>query len=151
MASPSPLAITPEISALVAGAFDSGNVLLLAVVNDAGKPILSFRGSISVFSDSQLSFWARNAEGGTIDAIRQNPQVGLVYRSPSVPVLQFAGRARITDDPAERNRTFDLSHEKERERDPERKGRAVIIDLDEVKGVLGFGKDGPIFTHLVRG
>jgi len=29
--------------------------------------------------------------------------------------------------------------------------RAVIVDLDELKGVLGFTKDGPVFTHLVRG
>jgi hypothetical protein len=74
-----------------------------------------------------------------------------MYRSPSVPLLQFAGRARITGVPEERDRAFDLSHAKEREKDPDRKGRAVIIDLDEVKGVLGFGKDGPILAHLVRG
>jgi hypothetical protein len=143
-------ALTPEITALVAGALDSGNVLLLAAVDRDHKPVLSFRGSTSVFSDAQLSFWARNAEGGTIDAIKQNPHVALMYRSQSVPLLQFAGRARITESAAERNRAFDISPEKEREKDPERKGRAVIIDLDEVKGVLGFGKDGPIFCHLVR-
>ena len=143
-------ALTPEITALVTGALDSGNVLLLAAVDKDHKPVLSFRGSTSVFSDSQLSFWARNAEGGTIDAIKQNPHVALMYRSQSVPLLQFAGRARITEGAAERSRAFDISPEKEREKDPERKGRAVIIDLDEVKGVLGFGKDGPIFCHLVR-
>jgi len=151
MSNPSAFSLTPEISALVTGAFDSGNVLLLAAVDRHHKPLLSFRGSTAVFSNTQLSFWARNAEGGTIDAIKDNPQVALMYRSASVPLLQFAGRARITDAAAERDRVFNLSHAKEREKDPERKGRAVIIDLDEVKGVLGFGKDGPIFTHLVRG
>jgi hypothetical protein len=74
-----------------------------------------------------------------------------MYRSQSVPLLQFIGRARITDAPAERNRVFELAHEKERASDPQRNGRAVIIDLDEIKGVLGFNKDGPIMTHLVRG
>src|SRR5258708_21858641 len=144
-------ALTPEISALVAGAFDTGNVLLLAAVARDRKPLLSFRGSTAVFSDSQLSFWARNAEGGTIEAIKENPNVALMYRSKSVPLLQFIGRARIVDSPAERNRAFDLAPEKERASDPGRKGQAVMIDLDEVKGVLGFGKDGPIFCHLVRG
>jgi hypothetical protein len=150
MSNTSSFALTPEISALVTGAFDTGNVLLLAAVDRDRKPVLSFRGSTAVFSDTQLSFWARNAEGGTIDAIKGNPHVALMYRSQSVPLLQFAGRARISDSPAERDRAFDLSHAKEREKDPDRKGRAVIIDLDEVKGVLGFGKDGPIFAHLVR-
>jgi hypothetical protein len=151
MANASSFALTPEISALVGGAFDSGNVLLLAAVDRHRKPLLSFRGSTAVFSGTQLSFWARNAEGGTIEAIKENAQVALMYRSQSVPLLQFVGRARIADDPAERKRAFELAPEKERASDPERKGLAVIVDLDEVKGVLGFGKDGPIFCHLVRG
>ena len=151
MANAPPFALTPEISTLVTGAFDTGNVLLLAAVGRDHKPLLSFRGSTAVFSDTQLSFWARNAEGGTIEAIKDNPNVAFMYRSQSVPMLQFVGRARIIDSPAERKRAFELAPEKERAADPERKGRAVIIDLDEVKGVLGFGKDGPIFCHLVRG
>jgi hypothetical protein len=151
MSTASPFALTSEIKALVAGAFDSGNVLLLAAVGKDQKPVLSFRGSTAVFSDTQLSFWARNAEGGTIEAISDNPHVALMYRSPSVPLLQFIGRARIVDDPVERTRAFDLAPEKERASDPERNGRAVIVDLDEVKGVLGFGADGPIFCHLTRG
>lgn len=151
MSTASPFALTSEIKALVAGALDSGNVLLLAAVDKDHKPVLSFRGSTSVFSDTQLSLWVRNAEGGTIEAISNNPQVALMYRSQSVPLLQFIGRARIVDDPAARNRAFGLAPEKERASDPERKGRAVIIDLDEVKGVLGFGADGPILCHLARG
>jgi hypothetical protein len=151
MSTASPFALTSEIKALVAGAFDSGNVLLLAAVGKDQKPVLSFRGSTAVFSDTQLSLWARNAEGGTIEAISDNPHVALMYRSPSVPLLQFIGRARIVDDPVERTRAFDLAPEKERASDPERKGRAVIVALDEVKGVVGFGADGPIFCHLTRG
>jgi len=101
MANTTPFALTAEITTLVSQAFDTGNVLLLAAVDRDRKPVLSFRGSTSVFSETQLSFWARNAGG-------------------------------------------------ERASDPERKGRAVIVDLDEVKGVLGFGKEGPIFCHLSR-
>jgi hypothetical protein len=151
MSNASPFALTPEVSALVAGAFESGNILLLAVVDRDRKPVLSFRGSAVVFSDTQLSFWGRNPQGATITAIKQNPQVALMYRSQSVPLLQFIGRARVSENSVERDRAFDLAPEKERAADPERKGSAIIIDLDEVKGVLGFGKDGPIFCHLVRG
>jgi hypothetical protein len=146
-----PLKLTPDISALIMGALDSDNVLLLAAVDRDRKPILSFRGSTAVFSETQLSFWARNAAGGTLDAISQNPNVAFMYRSPSIPLLQFIGRARISDDPTERDRVFGLAHQKERASDPERQGRAVIVDLDEVKGVLGRGSDGPIFCHMVRG
>jgi hypothetical protein len=146
-----PSAFTPEIAALVTGALDAGNVLLLAAVDADRKPVLSFRGSTAVFSDTQLSFWARNATGGTIEAIKQNPHVAFMYRSQKVPLLQFIGRARIADEPSERNRAFELAHEKERASDPQRKGHAIVVDLDEVKGVLGFNESGPIFTHWVRG
>ncbi|MEA2770211.1 MAG: hypothetical protein QOD93_3173 [Acetobacteraceae bacterium] len=88
MPTASPFALTPEVTAIVAGAFDTGNVLLLAAVDKDQKPVLSFRGSTAVFSDSQLSFWARNAEGGTIEAIKDNPHVAFMYRSQSVPLLR---------------------------------------------------------------
>ncbi|MDB5687393.1 MAG: pyridoxamine 5-phosphate oxidase-related FMN-binding protein, partial [Rhizorhabdus sp.] len=113
MAGPDPLLLTDEIKAMVAGALDANNPMVLAVVDPAGKPVLSFRGSTVPFSDTQLSFWARNAGGGTLEAIRNNPQVALMYRSATVPLLQFAGRARITQDKAERDRAFALSSAKE--------------------------------------
>src|SRR5277367_6151851 len=127
MANTSPLVLTQEISALVNGALDSGNVLLFAAVDRDRKPLLSFRGSTAVFSETQLSFWARNGAGGTLEAISEYPHVALMYRSQSVPLLQFIGRARITDDPIERDRVSDLFHERERASDPESKGRAVIV------------------------
>jgi hypothetical protein len=145
-----PLALTSEITALVNGALDAGQPLLLAVVDASHKPVLSIRGSTVVFSSTQLSFWARNPEGGTLEAIRQNPHVSLAYHAPTVPVLQFIGKARITDDPLERSRAFELSHEKERALDPERNGRAVIIDLDRVTGVLGYKDGAPIFCNMTR-
>jgi hypothetical protein len=151
MASTSPLVITPEIAELITGAMDSGNILLLAAVDAEHKPVLSYRGSVAVFGDTQLSFWARNAAGGTIEAIRQNPQVALMYRSQTVPLLQFSGRAHVTDSAEERDRAFSLAQEREQKSDPERKGLAVIVDLDEVKGVLGFTDQGPRFCHMVRG
>jgi len=119
-------------------------------VQPGGPRILSFRGSAVPFNDTQLSFWARNAGGATLEAIRQNPQVALIYRSATVPMLQFTGQARITEDAAERDRAFSLSSPKEQERDPERTGVAVIVDLDTVNGVLGFGDSGPIFCNMVR-
>lgn len=150
MADAAELKLTDEIKALVSAALDSGNPLLLGAVDPANKPLLSFRGSAIPFSDTQLSFWARNAGGGTLAAIRQNPQVAFMYRSATVPMLQFTGRARITEDAAERDKAFSLSSPKEQERDPDRKGVAVIVDLDTVNGVLGFGEAGPIYCNMAR-
>jgi hypothetical protein len=72
----------------------------------------------------------------------------MIYRSPTTPLLQFHGRARITTDEAERERVFENAPERERESDPERKGVAIVIDLAKVEGVLKFGPDGPEFVKL---
>jgi len=103
-----------------------------------------------VHGDDSLGLWVRNAEGGTVEAIRHNLLVALMYRSATVPLLKFEGRARIATDPAERNHVFEAAPERERNADPERKGLAVVIELDKVSGVLGFGPDGPIFVGLER-
>jgi Pyridoxamine 5'-phosphate oxidase len=153
MSSPatSSLVLTDEIKALVNGALANGSPLLLVAVSPDGKPVASFRGSVQTYSDDQLGLWARNAEGGTLDAIRANPNVVLIYRSATTPVLQFHGRARIASDDAERKRVFESAPEREQAADPERKGAAVIVDLDRVEGVLRFGPNGPEFVRLKRG
>ena len=74
----------------------------------------------------------------------------MLYRSQTVPLLRFTGRARVVDNAADKDKAYNLAHEKERAQDAEKKGTAVIIDLDEVFGVTGFGKDGPIFVSMAR-
>ncbi len=146
----SALALTDELKTLVNNALADGAPLLLAAVSADGKPVLSFRGSVQTFADDALGLWVRNGQGGTLEAIRANPNVALVYRSATTPVLQFHGRARIAEDEAERAQVFESAPERERNSDPERKGVAVIVDLDAVQGVLKFGPDGPVFVRLAR-
>ena len=45
---------------------------------------------------------------------------------------------------------FENAPEAERKSDPERKGIAIIIDLDRIDGVLSFGSGGPVFADLAR-
>jgi hypothetical protein len=112
------------------------------------EPVLSFRGSTQVYSDGQLGLWIRNTSGGTIEAIKGNPHVAMIYRSATTPVLQFHGRARIMTDEAERERVFENAPERDQKSDPERKDVAIVIDLAKVEGVLKFGPDGPVFVKL---
>jgi len=144
------LVLTEEVKALVNNALASSNPLVLAVVEPDGKPRLSFRGSTQTYSDDQLGLWVRNTAGGTLEAIRNNPHVALMYRSATTPLLQFHGRARLATDESERARVFENSPERERQSDPERKGAAIVIDLDRVEGVLGFDANGPRFFKAAR-
>jgi hypothetical protein len=134
--------LTDEIREHVNGALMAGNPMLLASADEAGRPRLSYRGSTQVFSKDQLGLWARNVEGVTVESIRKNPHVALMYRHPSARVmLQFSGRARVVEG-ADRDRVYDNAPEAERKSDPEKKGIGVVIDLDKVEGMLGLDADG---------
>jgi hypothetical protein len=146
----STLALTDELKTLVNNALADGSPMLLAAVSADGKPVLSFRGSVQTHGGDALGLWVRNGQGGTLEAIRANPNVALVYRSATTPVLQFHGLARIADDEAERAAVFESAPERERNSDPERKGVAVVVDLESVQGILRFGPEGPVFVKLTR-
>src|SRR5215472_11598062 len=142
------LRLTPELHSKINNALAAGNPLVLAVVDPSGQPYLSFRGSLQTYSDTQLGLWARLGHGTTVEAIRHNPKVALIYRSASTPLLQFHGRARVATDENERERVFAAAPEVERKADPDKKGLAIIIDLTRVEGVLRIGPDGPILCRM---
>ena len=140
--------INDEIREHVNGAILAGNPMIMASVDDQGRPRLSFRGSVAVFSSDQLGVWARNAEGQTAGAIGANPHVAFMYRSPAQRViLQFAGRARLAEG-AERDQVYANAPEFEQKADPEKKGVGIVVDLDKVEGLLGLDADGG--RRLVR-
>ena len=145
-----PLVLTPEIKEMVNGGLSTGNPMLLAVVTPEHKPVLSFRGSTQVYSDSALGLWVRKGSGSTLEAIKANPNVAMMYRSATTPLLQFQGQARIATDEAERKKVFEAAPEREQKSDPERSGTAVIIELDSVAGLLRVGEKGPEFVKLER-
>jgi hypothetical protein len=136
------IALTEEVIEHVNGALMAGNPMILASVDEAGRPRLSFRGSTQVFSADQLGFWARNAEGSTLEAIKANPHVAMMYRHPTKRTfLQFSGRARVAEG-VDRDRVYDSAPEFERNADKEKNGVGVIIDLDKIEGLLGFDGEG---------
>jgi hypothetical protein len=146
------LELPDDVRDYVNGALVAGNPMLIAVVTVDGKPRMSFRGSVQTLSQDQLGFWVRRVEGESLEGIKANPNVSLMYRDAGKRILlQFAGRARIAADPAERARVFESAPELEQRADPERKGEGVVIDLDKVEGMLGLNAEGkPNFLRLAR-
>ena len=129
-----PVLLTEAIVELVNSALIGGYPMLLAAVDAEGKPRLSFRGSLQVFSPDQLGFWARNNEGETMQAIAHNPNVAMMLRKPETRAfLQLTGRARQVFG-AERDQVYDLAPEFERRADPERTGVGIVVDVDRVEG-----------------
>jgi hypothetical protein len=49
----------------------------------------------------------------------------------------FRGRARVDPSETVRGRVYEQAHAFERDKDKDRKGSALIIDLDSVEGFFG--------------
>ncbi|HEY1294990.1 MAG TPA: hypothetical protein VGJ60_18070 [Chloroflexota bacterium] len=134
---PDPLRITEAMAAAVNEAMDNGTPTVLGYVNDRGQPRLSFRGTTQAYSEDQLAVWARYEDAGLPTAIQKNRHVSVVYYARGIGNLIFEGRAHIDDNPVVRDHVFDHSPVVEKRSDPERKGVAIIIDVDKVTGRLG--------------
>jgi predicted pyridoxine 5'-phosphate oxidase superfamily flavin-nucleotide-binding protein len=145
------LKLDDELKTLINGALSERTPMVLASVDAEGRPRLTFRGSIQAYSDDQVGFWARNPAGGTMDNIAANPNVSMMMRNPDTRVvLQLIGRARRVEG-AERDQVYANAPEFEQRADADKKGAAVVVDLDKVEGFLGFDADKkPRFVRLQR-
>jgi len=134
------LDLTGDIAAAIDGAALRGATLALAYVREDGSPSVSFRGSTQVHSPSELALWARKPDSGLATAIAKEPRVSLVYYGPGGPgpmYLAVEGHARVT--PELNDQVWAAMIDGERQQDPERKGVAVVIEVDSVAGA---GPDG---------
>lgn len=137
---PTPIELSDEMREAVNGALANGSPVVVAYVDENGQPSLSFRGSVQVYGDNQLAIWVRNPEGGLQRALKSNPRVTLLFRSTQPRMmLNFQGRGHFESGEDVRNRVYESSPEPERNADRERKGLALIVDLDRVSG---FGPGG---------
>ena len=134
-----PLEINEHVAQAVNGAYGAGKPIVLSYVNPDGYPSLSTRGSTHVHGPQQLAIWGRNPEGGLQKAIASgNDKVGLIaFNMDPFTLLFFTGRARL--DPSQNDAVWEGTPEGEKGMDPERKGGAIIIDLDSIKGLGGDG------------
>ncbi|MFM9969384.1 MAG: pyridoxamine 5'-phosphate oxidase family protein [Burkholderiales bacterium] len=136
--------MTPLMRDLLASAADDGVPCLVGTASKDGHPQISPKGSLAVFDAHTLSFWERSFRSAAA-AISENPRVVVYYRNAAktaeIPyrsaAMRFYGSARIVDSGAERDRAWELTIPFEQERDPEKKGVAVLIDVDRIEELSG--------------
>jgi hypothetical protein len=116
-------------------------MISVAYVSPEGRPELSFRGSVQALSDTQLAIWIRDPAGGIIKAVTSgHPHITLLYGElgpESKAFVTFRGRGRVDSSEPLRREVYEASPEVERNLDKDRKGVALIIDLDRVDGFFG--------------
>jgi predicted pyridoxine 5'-phosphate oxidase superfamily flavin-nucleotide-binding protein len=133
------IAMTPEMSEQLDSALADGTPCLLGTATKDGAPQISPKGSVAVFDPQTLSIWER-ALRSALRRIEENPQVVVYYRNsakPGRPTYRFHGRARIADDAALRERVWERTIQREKDSDPEKKGVAVLIDVELIEDLNG--------------
>ncbi len=135
------LKLSSALKETVNTALARGRMISVAYVSPEGRPELSFRGSVQAYSDTQLAIWVRNPVGGILNAVATGrPHIVLLYGelgAQSKTFVTFRGRGRVETSESVRRKVYDDSPEVERDFDKDRKGVALIIDLDSVEGFFG--------------
>ena len=136
--------MTELMARLLTTSAADGVPALVGTVSSDGRPQISPKGSVTVYSDDTLCFWERSyrsVERNLVD----NPRVVVYYRnqarSKEIPyasaAIRFHGTARIVKDGPERERAWELTIPGEKQRDPDRKGYAVLIKVDLIEELSG--------------
>lgn len=123
---------TDEMHHAIKNALDDRCVCIVATASADGWPQISYRGSVAVYSDDELSFWSRSRKE-TVPNIEGNPRVQVFYRNPQTrTVWRFFGQARNVSDAAERARIMEITDTREMDADPERKGVGSIVRVERI-------------------
>jgi uncharacterized protein len=110
---------------------------ILATVSAAGEPDIGYKGSMMVFDDESLAYWERTRRQHLAN-VQSNPKVIVLFRDPKSRVnWRFHGTATIHETGPLRDQVMARTVPAELEKDPERKGAAVVIRVDKVTNLGG--------------
>jgi uncharacterized protein len=129
--------LTDQMRKEIDPALAQGCPCLVATVSKDGIPNVGFKGSIMVFDDTSLAYWERTLQG-TLANVQENPHVMIVFRNPATRAAwRFVGKAQVYKDGPLREQVMARTVPAELERDPERKGYAVVVAVDKVLPLSG--------------
>lgn len=129
--------LTDQMRKLIDNALADGSPCVLATASAGGEPDIGFKGSMMVFDNERLAYWERTRRQH-LKNIRENPRVVVLYRDPKTRVnFRFHGVAEVHEDGALREEVMARTVKEEIDKDPERKGVAVIIRVEKVTNLAG--------------
>ncbi len=137
--------MTPQMADLLNKALADGVPALVGTASKDGDPQISPKGSVAVYDEHTLSYWERSNRSA-VAHIKENPKVVVYYRNAAraaeLPVyagvaLRIHWRARVAAGDGEREKVWDLTVPAEQERDKEKKGVGVLIDVEKIELLSG--------------
>jgi Pyridoxamine 5'-phosphate oxidase len=121
------------------------NVCLVGTVLPDGFAQVTPRGSVLVFDDEHLMLWERG-KGSTTENLHDGSKVMVFFRDPKLResgvlpaggVARFYGAAKIYKSGPICDQVWEKLIQPEKDRDPEKKGFAVLIAVDRAEDLGG--------------
>ena len=138
------ISLSEQMRELIDPALAKGAPCMVATASRDGIPNVGYKGSVMVFDDESLAYWERTLQG-TAENLAENPHVMVLFRDPATRAgWRFLGQATVYKDGPMREQVMARTVQAELDRDPERKGYAVIIKVDKV---LPIGGQRPLQTR----
>ncbi|HXG49933.1 MAG TPA: pyridoxamine 5'-phosphate oxidase family protein [candidate division Zixibacteria bacterium] len=126
-----------QMRELINPALANGCPCILATASPDGEPDIGYKGSMMVFDDESLAYWERTRRQH-LKNLQANPKVVVLFRDPKTRVnWRFHGVATIHESGPVREQVMARTVAEELEKDPERKGAAVVIRVDKVTNLAG--------------
>ncbi len=129
-----------ELTDTVGAALAEGRPCVLATVGEDGRPDIGPKGSMLVLDEQRLAYWERT-RGGHLENLRRSPHVAVLFLDlEHGTYIRFFGRAELHEDGPLREQVMQRVVKPELDYDPERKGIAVVIEVERVHEPFGRGE-----------
>jgi predicted pyridoxine 5'-phosphate oxidase superfamily flavin-nucleotide-binding protein len=129
--------LTDQMRELIDPALAKGTPCLVATASKDGVPNIGYKGSVMVFDDESLAYWERTLQG-TLHNVEENPNVAILFRDPASRAgWRFVGKATVHKEGPVWEQVMGRTVQAELDRDPDRKGAAVIVRVDKVLPIGG--------------
>ena len=117
------------------------NPCFVGTVQPDGWAQFSPRGSVVVLGDETMGYWDRGS-GTTHDEVKDGSKVMVFFRSPDLRasgilpkggIARFYGIATVHTEGPRREEVWNKMVQPERDHDPDKKGRAVILKIERAE------------------
>jgi uncharacterized protein len=131
------ISLTDQMREMVNSALANGCPCVLSTATVSGEPDIGFKGSTMIFDNENLAYWERT-QRQHLKNLRENPRVVVLFRDPKTRInWRFHGEAKIHESGPLREQVMARVVKDELDKDPERKGLAVIIRVNKVTNLAG--------------
>jgi len=129
--------LTDQMREVVNSALAKGCACILATVSGSGEPNIGYKGSMMVFDNESLAYWERTRRQHRKN-LSENQHVVVLYRDPATRLnWRFHGVATVHESGAVRDQVMAKVVKDELDKDPDRKGLAVIVRVERVTKLAG--------------